>query len=248
MAHIRLKNVSIDFPIYGIRTRSLKSQLIRASTGGRFNNDTEHHIVNIRALDDISLSIEHGDRVGLIGHNGAGKSTFLRVLSSIYPPTQGVVDVKGNVSALLDIMLGMEPEATGYDNIILRGILQGLNFQQIREKQEEIAAFTELGDYLSMPIRTYSTGMQLRLAFAIATSITPEILILDEIINTGDEAFIKKAEERIKQVISSAHIVVVASHDLSILEDLCNKLLWLDQGAIRHFGDVKTTLELYKTT
>jgi len=247
VASIELKQVSIDFPIYGISTRSLKHQLLRVSTGGRFTSG-QNHVVTVRALDSLNLTIEHGDRVGFIGHNGAGKSTLLRVLSNIYPPSSGTVTIDGKISALLDIMLGMEPDATGFDNIILRGILQGLNYEEIHAKKMEIAEFTELGDYLSMPVRTYSTGMQLRLAFAIATSITPEILILDEVINTGDESFIQKAEKRIKQVISSAQIVVVASHDLGIIKDLCNKVLWLDQGSVRYYGDVPTGLNLYKNS
>jgi ABC-type polysaccharide/polyol phosphate transport system ATPase subunit len=245
MASIRLENVSIDFPIYGIKTRSFKHQLLRVSTGGRFQ-DAHHEVVTIRALDNLSLNIEHGDRVGIVGHNGAGKSTLLRVLSNIYFPTSGKVQIEGKVSALLDIMLGMEPEATGYDNITLRGLLQGLTHKQINEKKEEIAHFTELGDYLQMPVRTYSAGMQLRLAFAIATSVTPEILILDEVINTGDEAFIRKAEERIKRFISAAEIVVITSHDLAILEDLCTKLIWLEQGTIRFYGDLKEGLAQYR--
>lgn len=246
MASIHLENVSIDFPIYGIKTRSFKHQLLRVSTGGRFQ-DEHHEVVTIRALDNLSLNIEHGDRVGIVGHNGAGKSTLLRVLANIYFPTDGKVKIEGKVSALLDIMLGMEPEATGYDNITLRGLLQGLTYDQINEKREEIAEFTELGDYLAMPVRTYSAGMQLRLAFAIATSVTPEILILDEVINTGDESFIRKAEERIKQFISSAEIVVITSHDLAIIEDLCNKLLWLEQGSVKFFGDLQEGLKLYRS-
>jgi ABC-type polysaccharide/polyol phosphate transport system ATPase subunit len=146
VASIELQQVSIDFPIYGIKTRSLKHQLMRVSTGGRFFNGS-NHVVTVRALDNLSLTIEHGDRVGLLGHNGAGKSTLLRVLADIYPPSLGKVTTSGKISALLDIMLGMEPEATGYDNIILRGILQGLNYQQINAIRADIAEFTELGDY-----------------------------------------------------------------------------------------------------
>lgn len=245
MASIKLQNLSIDFPIYGISTRSLKHQLLRVSTGGRFSGN-QNQIVNIRALDNLSLTIEHGDRVGLIGHNGAGKSTLLRVLASIYAPVSGTIEIEGKVSALLDIMLGMEPDATGYDNIVLRGLLQGLDYKQINSLRDEIAEFTELGDYLAMPVRTYSAGMQLRLAFAIATSITPEILILDEVINTGDETFIRKAEQRIQRFISSAEIVVVASHDLKIISDICNKVLWLEQGGIVYYGEMQAGLEQYK--
>lgn len=245
MASIELDQICVDFPIYGINTRSLKHQLIRVSTGGRLSN-VNNQVVTVRALDNLSLKIEHGDRVGLLGHNGAGKSTLLRVLANIYPPSSGKLSIQGKISALLDILLGMEPEATGHDNIILRGILQGLNYKEIEAKRKDIVKFTELGDYLSMPVRTYSAGMRLRLAFAIATSITPEILILDEVIGTGDEWFMHKAEKRIKQIINSAAIVIIASHTLPIINDLCNKVLWLEQGSIRYFGDKKTGLNLYK--
>ncbi|MFI4954343.1 MAG: ABC transporter ATP-binding protein [Gammaproteobacteria bacterium] len=244
MASIKLDQVSIDFPIYGIDTRSLKHQLLRVSTGGRFEG-TQNQVVTVRALDNLSLNLEHGDRVGLIGHNGAGKSTLLRVLANIYPPTSGTVEIAGEISTLLDIMLGMELEATGYDNIVLRGLLQGLSYQQINVLRDEIAEFTELGDYLSMPVRTYSAGMKLRLAFAIATSITPEILIIDEVINAGDESFIRKAEKRIQQFIHSADIVVIASHSLNILKDLCNKVLWLEHGKVVFYGEISEGLQQY---
>ena len=245
MSRIELKQVSIDFPIYGVDTRSLKNNLLRCvSTGGRFSQ-AQNQIIEVRALDNVSLVLEKGDRLGLIGHNGAGKSTLLRVLASIYPPTQGTVQIQGKVSALLDIMLGMEPDATGYDNIVLRGLLQSLNYQQIYALRDEIAEFTELGDYISMPVRTYSAGMKLRLAFAIATCIVPEILIIDEVINAGDESFIRKAEKRIHQFVNSAEIVVIASHSLNILKDLCNKVLWLEHGAVVFYGDIKQGLQRY---
>jgi len=249
VASIQLDKVCIDFPIYGVKTRSIKHQLIRVSTGGRFNdkysNDKHNEVITIRALDDLSLTIGHGDRIGLIGHNGAGKSTLLRVLAKIYQPTQGTVQIEGRVSALLDIMLGMEADSTGYDNIVLRGILQGLTFKQILAKQSEIAEFTELGDYLSMPVRTYSAGMKVRLAFAIATSITSQILILDEVINAGDAAFRHKAERRIKEVITNADIVVVASHELDLIKEMCNKVICLDQGKLAFFGDLEEGIALY---
>lgn len=244
MASITLTSVSIDFPIYGISTRSLKKQLLRFSTGGKLSK-SENEIVTIRALDNLSLTIEHGDRVGLIGHNGAGKSTLLRVLSRIYEPTIGDINIDGKVTALLDVMLGMDAESTGYENIVLRGILYGLKYQDIIRKQAEIAEFTELGDYLSMPVRTYSSGMQVRLAFGMATSMMPEILILDEVIGAGDAAFIDKAKQRMHHMIHSSDIVVIASHDTAILKDLCTKVLWLDAGKVSFFGDVGRGIELY---
>jgi lipopolysaccharide transport system ATP-binding protein len=244
MASIELKFATIDFPIYGISTRSLKKQLIRISTGGKIDFP-DNKIVTVRALDNINLSIDHGDRIGLIGHNGSGKSTLLRMIAGIYEPTSGDCNVDGKVSALLDVMMGMDPESTGYENIVLRGIINGLTRNEIEEKKEAIAKFTELGDYLSIPVRTYSTGMQLRLAFGIATAISPEILVLDEVVGAGDANFIEKARHRFDEMISSSHIVVLASHDLNIIEKFCNKLIWLDVGKILYFGETKEGLQKY---
>ena len=247
MALIDLKSVHIDFPVYGVSSRSLKKQLLRISTGGRFGSK-EDHVVKIKALDDITLKIDHGERVGLIGHNGSGKSTLLRVISKIYEPTSGLCSVDGKISSLLDISLGMDDESTGEENIFLRGIINGLSRKQIKEKQKEITDFTDLGDYISLPIRTYSSGMRLRLAFAIATAILPEILILDEVVGAGDAAFMQKTENRVNNMINESHIVVIASHDSYIIEKICTKVLWLDAGKINYFGDVKKGLDLYKET
>lgn len=246
MASIELQNISLEFPVYGMISRSFRKDLIRISTGGRWVTPASGKIIKVRALDNLNLRIEHGDRVGLIGHNGSGKSTFLRVVSQIYEPTHGQLCIQGKVYALLDVMLGMDPESTGYENIILCGFIHGLTKREIQNKQKEIADFTELGDYLSMPIRTYSTGMQVRLAFSIATSILPEILVLDEVIGAGDAAFIQKARARLFEVMNASEIVILASHDLGILESSCNKVLWLDAGTIKFFGDAATGLALYK--
>ena len=246
MASIELNSVSVDFPIYGMSSRSLKKQLIRFGTGGKLGSVADNSIVTVKALDNITLSIEHGDRVGLIGHNGSGKSTLLRVISRIYEPTTGSCHIEGQVSALLDVMLGMDPEATGYENILLRGIINGLSPKEIQDKRKEIADFTELGDYLSLPIRTYSSGMQLRLAFGISTAIMPEILVLDEIVGAGDAAFIEKAQKRFDEMIQASHIVILASHDLSIIEKCCNKIAWLDSGKIVLYGGADEVLNLYR--
>lgn len=247
MAEISLNNVAVTFPIYGVNSRSLKRQLLRISTGGKLGTE-ENHIVMVKALEDITLNIEHGDRVGLIGHNGSGKSTLLRVIAGIYEPACGVVKIEGNVSALLEVTLGMDAESTGYENIVLRGVLSGLTRKQILERRDEIAAFTDLGDYLSLPVRTYSSGMQLRLAFAIATTIMPEILVLDEVVGVGDAAFMAKAQERFHSMIQASHIVVIASHDFKIIEKICNKVVWLDAGRLIFAGGVKEGVERYKNS
>jgi ABC-2 type transport system ATP-binding protein/lipopolysaccharide transport system ATP-binding protein len=225
-------------------TRSLKKEFMRMTTGGFIKRD-DSQVVTIKALNNINLEIKHGDRIGLIGHNGAGKSTFLKLLAGIYEPINGNANIRGKVTALLDVMLGMDDESTGYENILLRGIIQGMTRSKIHKKQQEIANFTELGDYLNMPIRTYSSGMKVRLAFAIATSISPEILLLDEVIGAGDDAFLKKAKQRMQQLIDSAHILVLASHDTNIIKSICNKVLWLDAGKINYFGDVETGIKQY---
>lgn len=245
MASITLNSVSVEFPIYHLNARSIKKQLLRLGTGGKLLKTADNH-VSVKALDDISLQIQHGDRIGLIGHNGAGKSTLLRVLSQIYEPTCGQMQIKGKVSPLLDVMFGIDHESTGYETIKMRGILAGLTRKEIEAKTEEIAEFTGLGGYLSVPMRTYSAGMRLRLAFAVATSIAPEILILDEVVGTGDATFLEKAKERMRELITQASIVVLASHSNEIIESLCNKVLLLDAGKVKFFGGVKEGLELYR--
>ncbi len=246
MARIELQNVHLNIPIYGISSRSLKSEFIRITTGGMLNRNKDSNVATVNALDNVNLTIEHGDRVGLIGHNGAGKSTLLRMLAGIYEPTQGHAVVDGRVTALLDVMMGLDPESTGYDNILLRGILHGLTFTEIRRKQKEIAEFTDLGGYLNMPIRTYSSGMQLRLAFAIATNVVPEILILDEIVGAGDASFMHKAKKKIDELIVHSEIVIIASHSMDILHSLCNKVIWLDAGKVAYYGVVSAGIEQYE--
>jgi len=232
MASVVLDKVSVTIPIYNLGARSFKKQLLRFSTGGTLNNDSQY--VLVKALDQINLEIKHGDRVGLAGHNGAGKSTLLRVLAKIYEPTTGSLHINGHVSPLLDVMLGINPESTGYENIIIRGLLLGMSRQEILKKMPEIAEFTELGDYLSLPVRTYSSGMQLRLAFSVATSIQPEILLMDEVIGAGDTAFMRKAKKRLDQLMDQASIVVLASHSEEIINKLCNKKIFLERGRIKH--------------
>ncbi len=245
MASVTLDSVTVDFPIYNVNSRSLKKQFIRLTTGGALNNDESHKCVVVKALDNVSFHLEHGDRVGLIGHNGAGKSTLLRVLAQIYEPTAGRIHFDGKVSPLLDVMLGINQESSGYENIILRGLLLGLTRDEIMQKTAEIAAFTELGDYLSMPVRTYSSGMQLRLAFGVATSISPEILLLDEVVGTGDAAFMVKAEKRFNELIEQSSVVVLASHSNDVIKRICNKAILLEAGKVKYFGTIEKVFAHY---
>lgn len=245
MADVILDSISLDFPIYGTGKRVLKKELVRLATGGFLRNKGQK-IVTVRALDALSLHIPHGMRLGLIGHNGAGKTTLLRVISGIYEPTGGELLVQGHVTPLLDMMIGFDESSTGYEIITIRGLLQGLSSRSIKEKVQEIADFTELGDYLEMPIRTFSDGMKMRLAFGIAACRTPEILVLDEVFGVGDAAFIEKAKERMRDMIHSSNIVVFTSHNLELIEEICTHVLWLDAGKSRFFGTTKEGLNLYK--
>jgi ABC-2 type transport system ATP-binding protein len=245
MASIKLDSVSVFIPVYDAHTRGLKNHVLSAGTGGLIGSDENKHL-HIEALRNISHTFNHGDRIGLVGTNGAGKSTMLRLLAGIYEPCQGTVEVEGRISPLFNVALGMDLEETGYENIILRSLCLGMTRAQAEERIEEIEEFTELGDYLSMPLRTYSSGMKMRLAFAISTSVEPEILLLDEGIGAGDRTFIKKTRKRLDKFISQAGIIVVASHSDALIKDMCNKALLLDKGHIINFGDVDDVLEAYR--
>lgn len=236
MASIILDRISVEFPIFNLSGRSFKNQLLRLSTGGKLGQDENSRVI-VKALDEISLKIEHGDRVGVVGPNGAGKSTLLRVIAQIYEPTVGEVQIDGRISPLLELMLGMDLESTGYENIIIRGLILGLNHKQIKAKVADIAEFSDLGDYLSVPVRTYSAGMKVRLAFAIATSVKPDILVLDEILGAGDAQFMKKAKERINDLIENSSIVILASHNNDIISRVCNKVICMQSGKIKYFGE-----------
>jgi lipopolysaccharide transport system ATP-binding protein len=228
-AYIKAEKVCIDFPIFNAPHRSLKKNLLKVATGGKISSDAGKG-VSIRALEDIDLEITEGDRLGLTGHNGSGKSTLLRVLAGVYEPTSGSLQVKGRIASLLDISIGMDFEASGMENIYLRGLLMGFSKQTIREKVEEITAFSELGDYIEMPVRTYSSGMVMRLAFSIATSVEADILLMDEWLSVGDSDFVKKAEDRLRNLISRTPILVMATHSKEILEDVCTKVIRLESG------------------
>jgi lipopolysaccharide transport system ATP-binding protein len=232
MARVAARDVVIEFPIYDATHRSLKKKLLNATTGGRISHDASNRLT-VRALDGVSFDLHPGDRIGLIGHNGAGKTTLLRVLSGVYEPVAGTLHIEGRVASLLDPSLGIDPEASGYENIILRALLLGLSRADIERRLEEIAEFTELGQYLDMPLRTYSTGMQLRLAFAVSTSVDADILLMDEWLGVGDNEFQPKASRRMDDLVARAKILVLASHNHALLKQMCNRLFKLEHGRMQ---------------
>ena len=244
MAFLRLRNLSVEFPVYQGGSQSLKKMLVAATTQGNLARDAMDRI-NVRALNDVSLDIEDGDRLGLIGPNGAGKTTLLRILAGIYHPTRGEVYSSGKVSALLDVSVGLNPEATGRENIILRGMYMDIHPREMRLRIDEIAEFTELGPYLDMPTRTYSAGMMVRLGFAVSTCIPPEILLMDEWLSAGDASFLDKAQRRMEKFVGSSSILVLASHSTDLLRRWCNRGLLLQQGRIATQGDIEEVLEAY---
>ena len=243
-ARIDIENIDVHFPIYDARARSFRHRVLGIGAG-RIGATANHHVV-VRAPNDISLSVSHGDRLGLVGRNGAGKSTLLRVMSGIYEPGAGSVRVEGRLAALTNITMGMDMEDTGYENILIRGFMLSLTRRQSLERIPEIESFTELGDYLNLPLRTYSQGMLLRLAFAVSTSIEPEILILDELIGAGDKWFAEKATQRLKRLAEGASILVVASHSRETLLQLCNKAALLREGHLVEIGPVAEILSRYE--
>jgi ABC-type polysaccharide/polyol phosphate transport system ATPase subunit len=246
MASITLERVTVDFPIYNAKKRSLKAEIIRRTVGGHIEAIDDNH-VSVMALRDVSLTLSDGDRLGLVGRNGAGKSTLLRVLSGVYEPPTGRVTIEGSISSLTDMMMGMDVEATGYENILLRSVFLGLSVKQANANIGEIEKFTELGEFLKLPMRTYSSGMMVRLAFAISTAVTPEILIMDELIGAGDAAFIAKAEARMNGLIGRTRILVLASHDDDLLRRLCNKAALMNEGRLLTVGPVDEVLAAYKS-
>ncbi|ANN69086.1 ABC transporter ATP-binding protein [Bordetella bronchialis] len=244
MASVDFDQVSVDFPIYNASARSLKKRLFQVATGGQLGAD-EHGRVTVRALDNLTLQLRDGDRVGLVGHNGAGKSTLLRLLSGVYEPSSGRASIKGEIGSLIDISFGIDPEATGRENIFLRGALLGLDRMEIKERMDEIAEFSELGDFIDMPVRTYSSGMHLRLAFSVSTVIRPEILLMDEWLSVGDEGFRHKAEQRLSELVAATNILVIASHSRELVMNTCNRVIWLEHGKIRMEGPPQDVVPVY---
>jgi ABC-2 type transport system ATP-binding protein len=243
MVSIDVRNASVDFPIFDAKSRSFKHTVL-GMVGGRVAPNESKTVV-IEALHDIDLSVQEGDRLALIGHNGAGKSTLLRLLSGIYEPTRGEAVVSGRVAPVFDLGVGMDPEISGYENIMIRGLFLGMTRKQMEARVDDIADFTELGNFLHMPLRTYSTGMRVRLALGVVTSIDPEILLLDEGIGAVDAAFLERATGRLKDLVDRAGLLVFASHSDDLLKQLCTDALWMEHGTIRQQGPLREVLAAY---
>lgn len=231
VASISIENLAVEFAIYGSSSRSLKNAIMAQATGGRIMAGARD-VVAVRAIDGLSLELRDGDRVGLTGHNGSGKTTLLRVLSGIYKPARGVITIEGTVGTLLDPAAGMDGEATGIENIYLRGYLLGMSRREIEAAIPEIAEFTDLGDFLQLPMKTYSVGMAARLAFAISTAMQHDILLIDEGIGAGDEAFQEKAQKRIEGLFARTSIVLLASHSEDLIRRYCNRRIEMSHGRL----------------
>lgn len=244
MSHVKAQNLVVEMPVYELSSRSMKMRMLNKLAASRIGS-TGNGVTVVRALQGVSFEFGDGDRVGLIGSNGSGKSTLLRVLAGIYEPSAGHLDIDGKAVALLEMGLGMDDSMTGYQNIKLRGMLLGMSPEEVEAKTAEIAEFTSLGDYLHLPIRAYSSGMRIRLAFAISTAVEAELLLLDEVIGVGDAAFLEKANARLKAFHEKANIVFIASHSGAVISDMCNKVMWLDGGHLKFVGAVAEGLKAY---
>jgi ABC-type polysaccharide/polyol phosphate transport system ATPase subunit len=244
MAQITLTNVSLAYPIYNLNAKSLRAQLVSITSGGIAKSTSPRTIV-VEALRGVSFTLKEGDRLGLVGPNGAGKSTLLKVLAGLYEPTEGRVEREGRTTTLFDLSLGMDHDATGYENIRLMAALRQIDRKEVEEFVAKIAEFSELQDFLHMPIRTYSAGMVARLGFSIATAIDPEILLIDEVLGAGDQYFVKKAMRRIEDITQRSRILVLATHSTEMIRAFCNKCALMRRGRILEFGERDEVLERY---
>lgn len=243
MAKIELRDINLTFRVRQTPKVTLKEYVLK-----RMFSQKRNPYLEIPALRDINLELHDGDRLGVIGHNGAGKSTLLKLIAGIYPPTSGWRDVQGGINSLFDISLGFELDANGWDNIRYRAYLQGETPQSIARKIDRVAEYSELGDFLNMPVRYYSAGMLIRLAFSIASAIEPEILLIDEVLAAGDLAFQVKAQQRMKELMSQARLMVLISHGIDELPNFCTKVAWMDHGKIMQIGPAENVVAAYKAS
>jgi ABC-type polysaccharide/polyol phosphate transport system ATPase subunit len=247
MSALILENVNVDFPVYGAQ-RSFRKALFTRAIGGFVGRGDRHHRdrLVVRALVDLSVQLKDGDRLALVGHNGAGKSTLLKVMAGIYQPVSGRVAAVGRVTPLFDSLPGLDGENTGYENLVTAGMLLGMSRAEVEAKLPQIEEFSELGEYLELPVRTYSTGMTTRLGFSLATSVDPGILLIDEWIAAGDARFLERANRRMHALVDRSPILVLASHSTAILEKMCNKGALMQEGRILEVGPLEAILKQYK--
>ncbi len=245
MARIRIENVSLDFPLYHGSARSLKKTVFAAASG-RLGEDQRQRVV-VQALRDIDIDLQTGDRLGLVGTNGAGKTTLLRTMAGIYEPAVGRVRVEGSLNALLDPQLGMNGDLTGRENIMLRGLYNGFSKAQVDLLERDVQDFAELGEFMELPVRFYSSGMVVRLGFALATAIRPEVLLMDEWFLAGDANFVAKARARLESVVRGAEILVLSTHMAAAVLDWCTRVIWMDHGRIRMDGPAEQVMAAYQT-
>jgi ABC-type polysaccharide/polyol phosphate transport system ATPase subunit len=231
MARLQLENVSVEYPIYNARSQSLRNHIVAAGVGGRLARQALGAIT-VRALDGVTLDLRNGDRIGLVGHNGSGKTTLLRTMARIFAPTSGRINVSGKVSTVFGLGAGAEPELSGHENIVRMSMLLGATLAQAKASIAEIDDFAELGEFLAVPIRTYSAGMLTRLMFAVATAVNPDILLVDEVMGAADQNFQRKARRRMGEFIERSSIFVLASHTEELLKLYCNKIYTLSHGRL----------------
>lgn len=230
MAHIKFENVTVEYPAYNANTMTIKSKLASLTTGGLLSRDKNK--ITIKALNDVSFELSNGDAIGLVGHNGAGKTTLLRTIAGIYSPSSGIIHRQGRISTIIELGAGLDSELSGYENIQRLGLLLGMTPTHISQLIPDIEDFTELGDFLNAPVRTYSSGMLMRLMFAVTTSTQPEILLVDEMFGTGDKSFQEKAKARMENLISSSKIFVFASHSDELIKKFCNRIFQISHGSL----------------
>ncbi len=237
MSKIILDKVNLHYPLYDVSANDFRLKLLKAATGGRIESGKD---VSIHALNDITLEFNHGDRVAIVGGNGAGKSTFLRTVAGIYEPSSGQIKVEGKISTLLDITLGMNDELTGIQNIFCMSYVLGATKKQIETRMDKIIEFSELGNFVNIPVRTYSSGMRVRLAFSVISFMSSDILLIDEFFGAGDKKFIEKARKKMMELVENSSILLFVSHSKELVYEMCNKILILEKGKVKEFGDIKT--------
>lgn len=246
MSALVIEGVSVDFPIYGAQ-RSLRKALFGRAIGGLVGRGDHRHRdrLVVKALIDVSLELKDGDRLALVGHNGSGKSTLLKVMAGIYQPVSGRVLAAGRVTPLFESLPGLDGEDTGYENLISAGLLLGMSRPEIEAKLPEIEKFSELGEYLELPVRTYSAGMMARLGFSLATAVDPGILLIDEWIAAGDARFLERADRRMRELVDRSPVLVLASHSAELLRTMCNKAVLMREGRLLEIGSVDGILDRY---